>query len=123
MKIYVSHSKNFDYKKELYEVLEAANLNQEFIFPHKDSNTSFNTKDLLQNKKCDLVLAEVSYPATGQGIELGWADIYQIPIICIYKNQAKIAGSLKIISNTFMEYENTEDLILKLNSYFKHYSK
>ena len=88
MKIYVSHSKNFDYKKELYEVLENTNLKHEFILPHKDSDKSFNTKDLLMDKKCDLVLAEVSYPATGQGIELGWADVYKIPIVCIYKKNS-----------------------------------
>lgn len=116
MKIYVSHLRNYDFKKELYDVLGNSNLKHEFILPHKDSETPFNTKDLLQNKKCDLVLAEVSYPSTGQGIELGWANIYGIPIVCIYKKGAKIAGSLKVISNTFIEYESSEDLINKLRT-------
>ena len=56
------------------------------------------------NKKCDFVLAEVSFPATGQGIELGWADVAEIPIICISKKDHKIAGSLKVISDKFIEY-------------------
>ena len=114
MKIYISQSRDFDYKKELYDVLESAGLNHEFIFPHKDSDAPFNTKELLQNKTCDMVLAEVSYPATGQGIELGWANIYGIPIICIYKKGSKISGSLKLISKTFIEYENSNDLSNKL---------
>jgi len=118
MKIYVSHSKNFDYKKELYEVLENSGLNQEFILPHKESNSSFNSKELFKNKQCDLVLAEVSLPATGQGIELGWADAYQVPLVCVYKKDAKIAGSLKVITDQFIEYENTSDLISKLKNYF-----
>lgn len=116
MKIYVSHLRNYDFKKELYDVLENSNLKHEFILPHKNAETPFNTKELLQNKKCDLVLAEVSYPSTGQGIELGWANIYGIPIVCIYKKNAKIAGSLKMVSDTFIEYENSEDLINKLST-------
>jgi hypothetical protein len=119
MKVYVSHCKNFDYKKELYEVLENSGLKVEFILPHKDSTVPFNTKDLLQNKKCDLVLAEVSFPATGQGIELGWADIYQIPIVCIYKKDAKIAGSLKVITDKFIEYDDDRSLVSSLSEIFK----
>lgn len=116
MKIYVSHSKNFDYKKDLYDVLENSNLGHDFILPHKDSDIPFNTKDLLENKKCDLVLAEVSYPATGQGIELGWADIYKIPVVCIYKKDSKISSSLKVISDKFIEYEDSNDLVTKLKN-------
>ncbi len=119
MKIYVSHSKNFDFKKELYEVLENSNLGQGFILPHKDSDTPFNTKELFQNKNCDLIIAEVSFPATGQGIELGWADIYKIPVVCIYKKGSKISGSLKIIADKFIEYKNAEDLINKLEEFLK----
>lgn len=120
MKVYVSHSREFDFKKELYEVLATANLNQEFIFPHETSDLPFNTKELLQNKNCDLVLAEVSYSATGQGIELGWANVYQVPIICIYKTGSKISGSLKVVSDKLIEYNDGKDLINKLTEYFKY---
>lgn len=120
MKVYVSHSREFDFKKELYEVLEVSDLNQEFIFPHRDSDKPFNTKDLLKNKQCDLVLAEVSYPSTGQGIELAWANIYNIPIVCVYKNGSKFTGSLKLISDKFIEYRDGDSLISNLKDYFKH---
>lgn len=116
MKVYVSHSKSFDFKKELYEVLEHANLNVEFILPHKESDASYNSEDLIKNKKCDLILAEVSYPATGQGIELGWANSCGIPIVCIYRAGFKIASSLKVITNDFIEYEDAKDLIQKLST-------
>lgn len=119
MKIYVSHSKGFDYKTELYEPLRNSGLNQEFIFPHESSQDSFNSKELFEKHLCDLVLAEVSIPATGQGIELGWADVFKIPILCVYKQNSKIAGSLQIITKDFIEYSNFSDLINKLTTYFK----
>lgn len=118
MKIYISHSKSFNYEKDLYDVLEASDLNHEFIFPHKDSKVSFNSKDLFKYKGCDLVLAEVSNPATGQGIELGWADVYNIPVVCIYNKGSKVSGSLKVICGNFIEYENGKDLIEKLKINF-----
>jgi hypothetical protein len=118
MIVYVSHSREFDYQKELYDLLDNLKLEIEFILPHKYSDTPFNSKDFLQNKKCDLVLAEVSYPSTGQGIELGWADIFQIPILAIYKKDFKISGSLKVICKDFIEYESPEDLLLKLRKIF-----
>lgn len=113
MTIYISHSRNFDFQKELYEILQNSSLAQkyELILTHKDSSKPYPTKDLILNKKCGLVLAEVSYPATGQGIELGWADIAEIPIICISKKDHKVAGSLKVISNNFLEYSDLADIL------------
>lgn len=118
MKIYVCHSKNFDFQNELYKPLKDSGLPVEFIFSHEEGAQQYNSKDLFQNHKVDYVLAEVSYPATGQGIELGWADAYKIPIICIYKKGAKPAGSLKVITNTIVEYENLTDLINKFAKQF-----
>jgi hypothetical protein len=113
MTIYISHSRNFDYQKELYQILQNSSLVQKhnLIFPHQNSSEPYPTKDLILNHKCDLVLAEVSFPATGQGIELGWADVASTPIICIYKKDHKIAGSLKVISNNFLEYSNLDSVV------------
>ncbi len=118
MKIYVSHSKNFDYTNELYKPLKEAKLPVEFIFPHDDISKPFNSRELFQNHKVDYVLAEVSLPATGQGIELGWADIFNVPIVCIYKKGSKPADSLKIISGDIYEYDNLTDLINKFAKQF-----
>ena len=86
MKIYVGHSRNFDFKKELYEPLRK--LPCEFIFPHEKSDKQFNSKDVL--KSCNLMIAEVSFPSIGLGIEIGWADSYGVPIIFVHKNGVKI---------------------------------
>jgi nucleoside 2-deoxyribosyltransferase len=112
MKIYVSHSRNYDYENELYLPLRNSELNSQhkFILPHENSTEPFSTKELFQSHGCDLVIAEVSFPATGQGIELGWANLLGIPVICISKKDSKISGSLKVITDKFVEYENTNDL-------------
>ena len=111
MKIYVAHSKKLDYKKELYEPLRNSSLNKEheIILPHEKSDKPFSSKEFF--KTCDIIIAEVSYSGTGLGIELGWTDYCKIPIICVYKSGSKLSGSLRTITNHFMEYSNTKELI------------
>lgn len=117
MKIYVTHSSGYDYQNELYQPLRKSELNHlhEIILPHENSTDQFNSKKYM--KDCNLILAEVSYPSTGQGIELGWANLYEVPIVCLYKKGVKPSASLKIISNTLIEYENSGDMIQKLTDY------
>jgi hypothetical protein len=112
MKIYVAHSRSFDFKKELYEPIRQSSLNDEhtFVLPHETSDEPFNSKDYLKNK-ADLMIAEVSESATGLGIELGWADIYEVPIICIYRKGSKVSDSLKVVLKNFVEYSNSKELI------------
>lgn len=114
MKIYVCHSRNFDFKNELYKPLKESGL-AEFIFPHEQISESFNSKELLEGHGVDYVLAEVSYPSTGQGIELGWADIFGVPIVCFYKTDTTPAASLKIITDKMIEYGDGLDLLHKLS--------
>ncbi len=118
MKIYVCHSRNFDYINELYKPLKESHLPIEFIFPHEESMKTFNSKELLESHSCDYVLAEVSYPSTSQGIELGWADVFGIPIICLYKVGADPAKSLSKVSQKIIEYSDDMDLVNKLTIEF-----
>lgn len=113
MKIYISHKRNSEFEKELYEPIRSSELAKKhtFIFPHENHSEHFNIKELFQNKEIDLIIAEVSYPATGQGIELGWAEMMGIPIVCIYKEGADIAGSLSFVSNKFLMYTDKENMI------------
>lgn len=114
MKIYFSHSKQIDFKVLYKAIRESeADARHEIIFPHeKNSDPSdFITKDVI--KECDLVVAEVSFPATGQGIELGWADSFDKKIICLYKKGSKLSSSLRVVSNEFLEYDSIEEFIDK----------
>lgn len=89
MKIYISHSTQYDYINKIYKPIKDSNLSQENIFflPHEDKNKIPNTKDIILDY--DLVIAEVSLPSTGQGIELGWANYAKIPILCMHEKRAK----------------------------------
>ncbi len=110
MKIYVSHSTNFDYKKDLYKPLTNLIPKSDLILPHEKSHRPTFTKDIIAHKKCNFILAEVSYPSTGQGIELGWASLVDIPIVCIHKEKAIMSTSLQLITARFMPYHRIEDL-------------
>ena len=117
MKIYVSHSTGFDFANELYEPLAGSALGviHYFIFPHKDSLEAYPSKEFLQERKCDLVLAEVSYPSTGMGMELAWAHAAGIKIICVHKRGVKISDSLAAVCRKFISYTDTNSLVAELS--------
>jgi nucleoside 2-deoxyribosyltransferase len=84
-----------------------------FHLPHESETIPF-TRSLLENKEMDIVLAEVSYPSTGEGIEMGWAHVFNIPIYCIYKEGMKYSGAINTITNNIYTYKNTNDMIEKI---------
>jgi len=121
MKIFVAHSSNFDFKNELYKPLResALNIKHEILLPQEKGRETI-TKDII--KSIDVFIAETSYPSTGQGIELGWADIFNIPIICIFKEGTKISQSLRYVTDNLIVYKHTEDMIDKLDRALKKLS-
>lgn len=116
MKIYLSHSSNYDYETELYVPLKSSKIvrSHEVLFPHDKENTNQNSKNWIE--VADLIIAEVSRPSTGQGIELGWADAVGKQILCLYKTGAKVSESLKFIAQDFIEYSNDTDMLTKLEN-------
>jgi nucleoside 2-deoxyribosyltransferase len=114
--IYIYHSSSFDFKNELYKPIRESELNKKynFILPHE--NKIIDTKQTI--KEADLIIAEVSFPSTGQGIELGWANILNKKIICIYKDEHKYSSALKFITNQFYNY-NKENLVTTLENFIR----
>lgn len=110
MKIYIGHSKDINYVEELYKPIREFELNNNhtFILPHEVSASSNNSRAFYS--EFDLFIAEVSMPATGLGIELGWAYDSNIPIVCISKKGKKISSALRAVTNNFFEYETSEEL-------------
>jgi hypothetical protein len=106
MKIYVGHSSGYDYQNELYKPIRASQLNNEYTFllPHEKSTELFPSLEFFRTKQIDLFIAEVSYPSTGLGIELGQASLYAIPIVCIFKNGLKYSSSIAAVTNDVREY-------------------
>ena len=58
----------------------------------------------------DLFIAEVSYCATGLGIELGWASDDNIPIYYFYKKGIIASSFLKSILSNIVGYDFVEQL-------------
>lgn len=116
MNIYISHSSGYDYENEIYKPLKASELAKihHFFLPHEPENIDVDAKDEL--KQADVLVAEVSLPSTGQGIELGQANAAGVPIICFYKTGAKPSGSLRFVADKIIEYSDTRDLLAKLRS-------
>ncbi len=85
-------------------------------FPHEQSHEPVNTKDIIQSS--DFVLAEVSHPSTGQGIELAWADEANTPIIGCYRDNADYSSSLKMLNPQFMPYSTPQNLAQQLLAIF-----
>lgn len=104
--VYISHSSSMDYKKLYSELGKIEGV--KFIFPHAKSKRPKNSKFLI--KKCSLVIADVSKPSHGVGIELGWAHIFGVPIIFIFKQGAKPSSSLKLFSRKFIKYKRFDEL-------------
>lgn len=119
MKIYISHSSGYDYINKIYNPIINSDISKTntFFFPHENKDKVSNTKDIISSY--DLVIAEVSLPSTGQGIELGWASYANTAILCIYEKGAQISSSLKLITNQFTEYEDTKDMIDKISNFLK----
>lgn len=111
MKIYIAHSKALNYVDKLYKpIRENEELKKyEILLPHEKTSASNNPRDFY--KDLSVMIAEVSYPATGMGIELGWAYDDGIPIYSLYQKGCKVSGSLKVICNHFIEYSSEEELV------------
>lgn len=116
MKIFVAHASDWSFREELYEPLRKSILSSEheIKLPQEHGKETI-TKEYI--KSCDLIIAECSLPSTGQGIELGWASIYEVPIVCVYKKGVNISGALKYVTNYFLEYENTDEMIKKISEF------
>ncbi len=65
-------------------------------------------------KKCDLFLAECSYPSTGLGIELGVGLSLDKQIIAVAVGDAKVSRLVQGVTHpkfTFRRYDNIDEII------------
>ena len=111
MRIYIAHSRKMDYINELYKPLRKDPFfsDYELILPHEVSEKSYNTREFYRT--IDLFIADCSEPATGLGIELGWAFDDNKQVYCIYQKGKHISSSIKVITNKFFEYDNTAQMV------------
>jgi len=113
MRIYVGHSKAFDFRNLLYEPLrKGLDKTHELVFPHETDET-LDSREAL--KSCEAMIAEVSHPSIGLGVEMGWADSMGLPIICAYRKGSKVSESIRMISSNIVEYSDPEQMVLEIN--------
>ncbi|NTW45561.1 MAG: hypothetical protein HGB18_00715 [Candidatus Moranbacteria bacterium] len=110
MRIYISHSRSFDFDNELYSPIRKhfSDNAHEFVLPHENGSDD-DTKSVIAT--CDLVLAEVSFPAIGVGIELGRAEAAGIRIVCVYRTGTMPSPSLRRITDEIREYDSEAALL------------
>mgnify|MGYP001283851555 CR=1 FL=1 len=114
--IYIAHSRDFDFKHDLYKPIRNSALNSQhkIIFPH-ETDQFINSKAII--KRSQLVIAEVSHSAIGVGIELGWANSFNVPILCLYKEGSNLSKSLEAVAGTIVPYASVEEMLIKLESF------
>ena len=117
MKILVAHASSYDYEGELYAPLKGSRLAQEhtIIFPHDAENVEIATTSHIPDT--DLLIAEVSYPSTGSGIEIGLAQASHVPTIFLYKEGTTPSSALKFCDGELMSYTDATDLVSKIEEY------
>ncbi|MEI6650086.1 MAG: hypothetical protein WCL23_01480 [Candidatus Moraniibacteriota bacterium] len=110
MRIYISHPRASDFENELYAPIREhfSESGHEFILPHEHGNDE-ETKSVIPT--CDLLIAEVSKPATGVGIELGRAEAAGIPIECICHTGNIPSSSLDRLVDEIHEYDSKESML------------
>ena len=116
MKVYLAHSTHFDFKEKLYKPLRGSALHteHEINLPHETEDPPTISRDMIKN--CDVLVAEVSVPSFGVGIEIGWADAFGVPIIGMVERGAKVSWSVDNELTDRFEYESADDLIEKLTA-------
>ncbi len=116
MKIYLSHSSKIDYINNLYRPIRESELgkNHEFVYFCDDPEySSKSSRDVIRS--CDVLIAEMSECSTGMGIEIGWADSFDIRIFVVYRDGSDIKGYMSSIAEEIIKYIDTSDLISKLS--------
>ena len=108
IKVYISHASGFE--KELYDVFRGVK-EFDFILPHESKIK--NSKTVI--KSCDAMIADVSKPSHGVGIEIGWAESFGVPIILIVKKGSKLSSSLKFVSKP-ITYNKFTDILPRLKT-------
>jgi len=113
MNIYVAHSSAFNYKEGLYKPIAQSNLAHQhhFILPHQAEG--LNSRKVICNDT-QLFIAEVSFPSTGLGIEIGYALTHNVPVICLYKQGTTPTNALHFINHQLIEYSDSKDFINQL---------
>ncbi len=95
-------------------VAEKSGLNT-FVFIVGGEPKEIFERDYSQIKKCDLIIADVSEPSHGVGIEIGLSYCLGLRRILLFEKGKKITKLAQGMPNTiFVEYSSIEEMKSKL---------
>lgn len=117
MRIYISHSRTGEWQRDLYQPLQASALaaTHELVFPHTGAGDSvFDSRSLLPT--VGWVIAEVSEPSLSVGIELGWANLYGVPIIFCHRRGTAVSPAAQSVAAQVIEYQTPAELVAALQT-------
>ena len=105
--VYVTHSTDYDYRSNLYVPIRSSRLNEQLriVLPHERSSELFSSKAFFRDE-CDLVIAEISTHRFGVGIEMGWADAFNVPIIGLHQAGITPSRSAVSVCKAVLEYDS-----------------
>ena len=89
-----------------------------------NDNQIFN-RDISWLRSSDLLISEVSSPSLGVGYEIGLAEQYNIPILCLYKEQSTFSLSAMVSGNQNIlckNYTNLVDIKIHIDSFINIYT-
>lgn len=77
-------------------------------------------------ESCDIMLAEVSYPSLGEGMELAFAVTNNKPILAVARQNASVSRMIMGITHPkfeFYRYHSNKEIIALLDLFIKKYPK
>jgi nucleoside 2-deoxyribosyltransferase len=88
-----------------------------FVFEIGGTPEDIFERDYNQLKSSDIIIAEVSEPSHGVGVEIGLSVSLDLKRILLIQEGKKLSNLVKGIPNTeIIKYSDSDDLINKLNS-------
>jgi nucleoside 2-deoxyribosyltransferase len=121
MKVYIAHASGYGFKEQLYVPLRASALNSEHELNLPQEGTIEEiTREMIAGS--DVVVADVSHPSLGVGIEIGWANAAGVPVIAMHEKGANVSFSIDNAINDRFEYEGPDDMIAKLAAALRMYA-
>jgi nucleoside 2-deoxyribosyltransferase len=117
MKIYLAHATKMDYQNDLYQPLQESTLWSEhtWVLSHATgTDITFDSRPVI--KDCDLMIADVSVPSTGVGIEMGWAVAHEVKIMAIHKAGTVPSGAVVQVTGKVTPYQDANTLVTHIKS-------
>ena len=120
MKVYITcpvtlTNKRIDFLPEIQKAVESKGL-ETFVIKAGGTPEEIFDRDYNQIKSSDLIIAEVSEPSHGVGIEIGMSFPLGLKRILLFQKGSVVTKLAQGMPDTFIvEYEELEDLKNNLN--------